>query len=63
MNPFPTCSSPHVTLAFPASPRHSLHLPVLSQLKTLMTVTTPSKPWLLHDGDSDTELTADTAYI
>ena len=40
MNPFPTCSSPHVPLAFPASPGHSLHLPVLSQPKTLQMITT-----------------------
>ena len=35
----------------------------ISQLETLKTFTTPSQPWLLHDGDSDTELTAATAYI
>ena len=43
MNPFPTCSSPHVTLTFPAFPRHSLHLPVLSQPKTLEMITTQSQ--------------------
>ena len=60
---FSVCSVSHVTLALPSPPPPSLHLPALSQLETLKTFTTPSQPWLLHDGDSDTELTADTAYI
>ena len=34
-----------------------------SQSETLKTITTPSQPWLLHDGDSDTEIDADSAYI
>ena len=50
-------STPHMS-----NPRSS-QLPVFSQLKTPKTFTTPSQPWLLHDDDSDTELTAeDTAY-
>ena len=32
-------------------------------LDTLKTFTTPSQSWLLHDDDSDTELTTDNAYI
>ena len=31
--------------------------------ETLKTITTPSQAWLLHDGDSDTEIDADSAYI
>ena len=34
-----------------------------SQPETLKTITTPSQPWLLHDGDSDTKIDADSAYI
>ena len=34
-----------------------------SQPETLKTITTPSQPWILHDGDSDTKIDADSACI
>ena len=54
----PTC---HPRFFVPSSPLYTSQ--PCSQPETLKTITTPSQPWLLHDGDSDTEIDADSAYI